>query len=197
MLGYVPNTLRLIKAWRKAVPILFGRMKRMNEQLIKTLWEMTPIDTRIPYAEYKEYFAKQCGKDNCYDAMAKERDVSLSRMLLHISEQEPKVIEIIKNKKPVKLKHKLRTENSRCIRKNRKYYEFMRRIVLDRDKHKCRQCGSDDMLEVHHIVERCNGGTDDISNLITLCAVCHANKHKGQGVYKIMMKRIRTARVNV
>lgn len=28
-------------------------------------------------------------------------------------------------------------------------------------------------LEVHHIVERCNGGSNDPDNLIVLCSDCH------------------------
>ena len=52
--------------------------------------------------------------------------------------------------------------------------------VLDRDGHKCRHCtgkSKDNRLEVHHIVFRSNGGSDEESNLITLCKTCHDKVH--------------------
>ncbi|MFC6752781.1 HNH endonuclease [Halorubrum tibetense] len=33
------------------------------------------------------------------------------------------------------------------------------------------------VLEVHHVVPRANGGTNDLSNLITLCPDCHEDVH--------------------
>ena len=32
-------------------------------------------------------------------------------------------------------------------------------------------------LQVHHIVERSNGGSDDESNLIVVCFSCHSDVH--------------------
>jgi len=48
--------------------------------------------------------------------------------------------------------------------------------VFSRDKFKCQKCsyfGSSDKLEVHHIKMKVNGGSDEQSNLITLCSICH------------------------
>ena len=33
------------------------------------------------------------------------------------------------------------------------------------------------LLQVHHIVERSEGGTDDFDNLIALCIMCHSDVH--------------------
>ena len=33
------------------------------------------------------------------------------------------------------------------------------------------------VLEVHHVVPRANGGTNDLSNLLTLCPDCHEDVH--------------------
>ena len=33
------------------------------------------------------------------------------------------------------------------------------------------------ILNAHHIVEVCNGGTDDLDNLLLLCPNCHALEH--------------------
>lgn len=44
---------------------------------------------------------------------------------------------------------------------------------------KCNRCPTDyvAVLEVHHIIERCNGGTDEEENLEVLCPTCHAIHH--------------------
>ena len=55
----------------------------------------------------------------------------------------------------------------------------IREMVLRRDSYKCLSCGADLssrpewMREVHHIVPRTLGGTDDPRNLKTLCNACH------------------------
>jgi len=51
-----------------------------------------------------------------------------------------------------------------------------RRRVRDRDQ-TCRFCGTYKDLHVHHIVYRSQGGSDDPTNLITLCAEHHAVVH--------------------
>jgi len=54
----------------------------------------------------------------------------------------------------------------------------IRRRVLDRDGHKCANCGRSDLeLHVHHIVPLSRGGTSNPSNLKTLCEGCHKLIH--------------------
>lgn len=57
---------------------------------------------------------------------------------------------------------------------NRKAY------VLWRDNYTCQQCKKNNVtLNVHHIVYRSQGGSDDESNLVTLCEDCHHKLHQG------------------
>ena len=50
--------------------------------------------------------------------------------------------------------------------------------VLHRDGYKCQNCGKVKCkLEVHHIIFRSNGGSDEPENLITLCNDCHYKVH--------------------
>lgn len=53
----------------------------------------------------------------------------------------------------------------------------IRQVVLYRDGHRCQRCATPDTpgnrLHVHHVVARREGGTDTLSNLVTLCALCH------------------------
>ena len=58
-----------------------------------------------------------------------------------------------------------------------------REYVLWRDGHKCRHCSGkskDNVLEVHHLVQRKDGGSDRPKNLITLCKTCHDSYHRGE-----------------
>lgn len=59
----------------------------------------------------------------------------------------------------------------------------VREYVLWRDGHKCRNCSGktkDTVLEVHHLVQRKDGGSDRPDNLITLCKTCHDAYHRGE-----------------
>lgn len=61
-------------------------------------------------------------------------------------------------------------------------FENTKAMVLNRDNYTCRHCKGrhkDSKLEVHHIVFRSQGGSDEESNLITLCHTCHTDLHKG------------------
>lgn len=62
-------------------------------------------------------------------------------------------------------------------------FENTKAKVLNRDNHTCQYCKGkkkDSKLEVHHIVYRSNGGSDEEDNLITLCHACHSNLHHGK-----------------
>ena len=62
--------------------------------------------------------------------------------------------------------------------------------ALDRDNYTCQICGAKNTrLEVHHIIFRSQGGSDDLDNLITLCERCHNNLHNGKIVLKIKSKK--------
>jgi 5-methylcytosine-specific restriction endonuclease McrA len=52
----------------------------------------------------------------------------------------------------------------------------VRQFVLDRDNHQCQSCGCRDRLEIDHIKALAAGGSNDISNLHTLCRNCNARK---------------------
>lgn len=69
-------------------------------------------------------------------------------------------------------------------------WERVSKLVKARDGQRCRLCGirttrvgaGDPRLwgHVHHIVFRSQGGTDDLENLLLLCAGCHADIHTGK-----------------
>jgi len=59
--------------------------------------------------------------------------------------------------------------------------------VLTRDEYTCQHCkgkSKDQRLEVHHIVFRSQNGSDEESNLLTLCKTCHDALHRGEMTLK-------------
>lgn len=54
-----------------------------------------------------------------------------------------------------------------------------RRLALQRDESRCRVCGFDALVEVHHIKPRHKGGKDALDNLITLCPNHHTMADRG------------------
>jgi hypothetical protein len=59
-------------------------------------------------------------------------------------------------------------------------YANTKAYVLNRDSYTCQSCKGktkDRRLHVHHIIFRSNDGSDDESNLITLCKSCHDALH--------------------
>lgn len=52
-------------------------------------------------------------------------------------------------------------------------WKIVRRLVLERDRRRCRRCGNRWRLSPHHVKPRDQGGSNDPRNLITLCDACH------------------------
>jgi hypothetical protein len=69
-------------------------------------------------------------------------------------------------------------------RANRKPFQsaffHKRRKVIARDAERCRKCGHDAELEVHHIE---GYGVNDMDTLVTLCTLCHGNAPMGRDEY--------------
>lgn len=57
-------------------------------------------------------------------------------------------------------------------------WESARQAALERDSHRCTECGSDEWLHVHHVVPWRESHDNTLGNLRTLCAACHTRLHK-------------------
>src|SRR5579859_5354533 len=51
-----------------------------------------------------------------------------------------------------------------------------REVILERDNHKCKYCGSTENLQIHHKSYK-NWQNEREDELITLCSDCHAKIH--------------------
>ena len=75
--------------------------------------------------------------------------------------------------------HKITNPNVKGIdyqKGNQKDFYNIKAYVLNRDNYKCQsgqKCKHSDILHVHHIKFRSQGGTNSPDNLITLCSNCH------------------------
>lgn len=82
--------------------------------------------------------------------------------------------------KPKLTKHKRETVNA-----------ITYQLVDLRDKHKCRLCGKEYGLELHHINGRGKDLTNNIDNCIMLCNNCHHEVvHKNNKKYRPILNEI-------
>ena len=96
--------------------------------------------------------------------------------------KDGKIVNIRKHKKQTIHKNRTRTRGDYL---NPKWRE-LRAVVLKRDKHTCRKCGSTNKeLHVHHL--RYSGKIWDspISDLVTLCKDCHNEIHSRKSRKKL------------
>jgi RNA-directed DNA polymerase len=57
----------------------------------------------------------------------------------------------------------------------------LRLLALRRDNNTCQYCGATGTnLHAHHVVPRKQGGSNNLNNLVTLCAQCHSETHRSR-----------------
>lgn len=57
--------------------------------------------------------------------------------------------------------------------------QVVRKYVFQRDNYQCKACGQTQLeteLNIDHIIPLARGGSNDISNLQTLCRTCNQSK---------------------
>ena len=69
-----------------------------------------------------------------------------------------------------------RNQSSDIENLHRRYWDWKRERIMERDGHKCVQCGSNRYISVDHRKNRSQGGTHHQDNLQTLCVKCHEAK---------------------
>jgi 5-methylcytosine-specific restriction protein A len=87
------------------------------------------------------------------------------------------------NRKPCPVHGSGKWDKDRPNAGQRGYGHSWRKIrerILERDGHTCRLCGQP-ANQVDHVVPKHKGGTDDESNLVSLCTFHHAKKTGREG----------------
>lgn len=63
------------------------------------------------------------------------------------------------------------------MKNNKGILKSLRKEILFRNEYTCQKCFLEDKtgnkLEIHHIMPKFNEGSDEKTNLITLCRICH------------------------
>jgi len=67
-------------------------------------------------------------------------------------------------------------KDEKVIIKRKLITEALRNKIFNRDGNKCVLCGSQDNLQIDHIIPFSRGGTTEIKNLQTLCCKCNLKK---------------------
>lgn len=69
-----------------------------------------------------------------------------------------------------------RRARQRRARRRRVWSDEERRFILDRDGWACVWCGSQDQLEIDHVIPFSKGGACSLENVAVLCRSCNARK---------------------
>ncbi len=86
-------------------------------------------------------------------------------------------IEYCKDEQPPPVPETILSTTRKNKSKRKRIPREVRKEVLKRDKYACYICGSKENLVMHHIKEMGKGGSNDKTNLITLCVPCHYVQH--------------------
>jgi 5-methylcytosine-specific restriction endonuclease McrA len=76
------------------------------------------------------------------------------------------------------------TEYSRFA--SRKQYSGITKETFDQLDKRCLICGFDKIVDIHHLVERSKGGSNELSNLIMLCPNHHKMLHHADYRHEIL-----------
>lgn len=89
------------------------------------------------------------------------------------------------NKQKIGLKYKVNL--GRPIKDVVKDLQVIRRRLIVLRGNSCEKCGYNKLpiLQVHHIVEKAKGGSDDINNLELICPNCHTEEHYLRRIRKL------------
>jgi len=121
------------------------------------------------------------------------------RVVCELCSNEPKMRLVFPTKKKYQehykefhKKKKVRGNVEKKIRRKKRINMApeLRVEIKKKYKGKCAICGSKQELQIHHKIHVKNGGTNEISNLILLCELCHSEQHRGEPIYNLMIKRI-------
>ena len=80
-------------------------------------------------------------------------------------------------KKPKRMTKPLKmAPKNKVVPDTRYISQEMRRYILERDHHRCCECGSVSQLEIDHCIPLSKGGATSINNLQVLCQNCNRKK---------------------
>lgn len=151
----------------------YSRRLRWLEKVIRAIegiyTDVNPTTRKIIYMLYRD------GK--AIDYISKELNLSYKRVIRRHHLMVGEVVESLGMDISKKTKFKGAERHMPLM---------VKREVFERDDGKCTVCKTEENIHYHHIQKFSNGGVHAASNLILLCASCHAEEHKGEKEYKLL-----------
>jgi 5-methylcytosine-specific restriction endonuclease McrA len=132
--------------------------------------EVNPITKRIIQLVYKE------GRD--FNYVSDLLRITTKR----ISRQHVLIVEEVMEELGMAV------DKTKCKRSERYIPTKIKTEVFERDNGECTLCGSDEKLHYHHITRFSDGGAHTVDNLKLLCVACHAEEHKDERSYHMLVK---------
>ena len=83
------------------------------------------------------------------------------------------------NKHRAGIKYKVKDRKNQPLKDKVKWIQGLKRRLIAQRGVVCEPCSypNTNILVVHHRIRRCDGGSDDLSNLELICPNCHAEIH--------------------
>lgn len=103
-----------------------------------------------------------------------EEEAELRREIL--AEEEKRKESVRRHERKMELRKRMAEQGEISAQPSRYIPQEIREAVLARDGYRCVKCGSTQYLEVDHILPYSLGGTNELSNLQTLCRKCNSEK---------------------
>ena len=156
--------------WSK---ILLSIRKKLNEYVDQ--------EERKAFADIVDKLVKRARQDNLFSVTSAHVRQYASELGIDISRQ----LNLLTNATTVKLQKEFGGQEPK---RKRTLTSSLKIEVFKRDNYTCQECGRgrEAKLHVHHIMPVSRGGTDEMSNLITLCESC--NEAIGNRIYKMKPK---------
>ena len=117
-----------------------------------------------------------------FAVLARREGFSLSTIGRYLLKDHTTVINMLdrakQNQYIIELADKYDGKRNITIKEDSRYRKYAH--IYERFGGKCAVCGFNEIVEIHHIIAKYIGGTDEPENLIVLCPNHHALVHSGQ-----------------
>ena len=158
------------------------RWSKILVSIRKKLGEYVQMKEREAFADTVDKLVKRARDDNLFSVSTAHIKQYSSELGIDTTRQ----MSLLTNAVSTKLQKEFGGQEPK---KNRTLTTSIKIEVFRRDKYLCQECGRgrEAKLHVHHIIPFSRGGSDEMSNLITLCESC--NESIGNRVYKMKPKQ--------
>ncbi len=168
---------------------LYGLKERIRWSKIilnirKKLIEYRVVQERATFADIVDKLVKRARQDNLFSVSTAHIKQFASELGIDTSRQ----LSLLTNAVSTRLQKEFGGQEPK---RTRTLTNSIKIEVFKRDNYICQECGAsrEAKLHVHHIIPFSRGGSDEMSNLITLCESC--NEAIGNRIYEMKPKNVK------